>query len=199
MRLYDLLYRAPAWVLLVLPFLAAGLILAFVLSFFPAEATARYMAFALVFFAILLSRMLRVWEWGVEVFHFLTFCIVLAYGFVFGAVLTVAMSALVLYLLFNARAHYFTYGAASILIQSLGLLVNVALAGALSFLAPGISIQYSGTGVVFIALLLDKFLTNRFVGIGWGRLSASLLVDVVLNYNLFSLFGAALLSFLSGV
>ncbi len=197
MGLKDLLYRAPAWLLLVLPFLAAGLILAFVLSFFPAEVYSRYAAFALVFLAILLSRMLRVWEWGVEVFHFLTFCVTFAYGFFFGSVIALVMSVAMVYLLSAPRAHYLTYGTVSILIQSFGIFVNIVLTGALSFIAPGISVQYSGTAVVLVALFFDKLLTHRFVGIDLGRLSVSLLVGVVLNYNLFMLFGAGTIGFLS--
>jgi len=200
MRLKDSLYRAPAWVLLVLPVLLALLLFAFVLSFLHFGVVGRYVVFIALFLAILVSRMLRVWEWGVEVFHFLTFCLTFVYGFLFGATFTIVLSLALLYTLSAPRAHYLTYGTVSILIQSFGIFVNVLLAGALSVIAHAAvlsNLPFFGTAIVFIALLFDKFLTNRFVGIDWGRLSVSLLVGFVLNYNLFMLSGADIIGFLS--
>ena len=181
------IHGMPAWAILVVPIALILVGVGFALATIPEAIANHYFFIALLFAVVTLSRMIQLWEFGIQVYTFLIFTFSFVYGPISGLIFVVLSSAIMIYqalFLPNHMTNHSLFGPA---VQSLELCVMAVIAGTLGYLGyfpfilPAVAICMALT-------FFEKFMANRFVGIDWGRLSAAQVVEVAINYNLFAIY-----------
>ena len=190
------LQQAPPFVLLSIPFLLCGSIAIFLLLTLPLAGTVKYFFFAALFGAVLFSRMLQAWEFGIECYHFIIFCFAFTYGPVAGILFSVASSLIVVFSAIFMGGHMFNHSVPGPVFQSLELFLLSIIAGLLGVFAHDFTLQhlpYLATFLAACTFALHLSMTRKYVGVETGRLASADVVSIMVNYNLFTSFGPQLI------
>lgn len=149
-------------------------------------------AFVTVYLVIVLSRMTQLWQFGAEAHHFFTVCFALVFGPLPAIALVLATSITNSYIAMHVNHPFLVHTLPGPLQQSVDLFVIATLAGFLGQVAPDFALDnlvLLGTVFAAFGVAIEKTLCHMLCGVDIGRLSVAWTVNVLVEYNLFRLFG----------
>ncbi len=203
------LKKALDWVQTTSPFmlLAAmfGLIaisLTFIAYLIPEELFVGAFAFVGVYLILVASRITQLWQFGVEVHHLFTICFALTFGPLPAIALTIASSITNMYAAMHVENPILVHTLPGPLQQSFELLIVATLAGFIGQLAPGFALAnliIFGTVLTAIGVGIEKVLCHMLCGIEIGRLIVAWIVNIIVVYNLFFMFGHRVLLWMQAI
>ena len=192
-KILDILHKVPAWVLLIIPF-AAFLLIVFTISIFTPTVTANHYLFLLaIFVAISVSRIVQLWEFGIQVYHFLFFWFAFVYGILPGLLVVFLSYLLSVYIVINAKKHYLNHSFFGTTVNSFALIAVAIVAGIAGYFFPSFTLSNFlafPIAACTITSAFEKIMAYKFAGVDWGRLTVSSVVELMINYNLFLFYSA---------
>lgn len=186
------LHKVPAWLFVVALFLLVSFAVVSLTLLFPIDVD-KYLFFFLLFGACVLSRALETWQFGFEIHHLIIFCFSFVFGPLYGILFVLLTSVFNIYLALNPPSHMFVHTVEGPLFQTIDLLLTALVAG---FLGPSTNIVLAGTIIVSIGTAIEKALAHKFAGIDLGRAITAFAITILVNNNLFLLFGTTLVSYI---
>lgn len=197
--LAELLHRAPAWIFLVIPFALFLLVVYTISVAIPEVAANHYLFLIAILITISISRTLQLWEYGIQVYHFLLFWFAFVYGIVPGLAMVFLSLFFVMYFVFYIPKHYLIHTMLGPILTTITLSAIVLVAGLGAIFFP--SFIYSNfiafpVAVCAISTLFEKAGAHRLAGVEIGRLASAQVVEVMINYNLFLFYSYTYLTLL---
>jgi len=186
--LHELLHRAPAWIFLIVPFLAFMFIAYTVSVSIPTTMANHYLFLLTIFIVVSISRTVQLWEYGIELYDFLLFWFAFTYGAAAGTGMVILSFLFVTYFVLYVPKHYLIHTMLGPILTTVTLIPLVIIAGMAGRFFPGI---VTANPVIFPLIvcttfdMLQKFGANRFAGVEIGRLASAQVVEIMINYNLF--------------
>jgi len=193
-----MIHTFPAWALLLIPVLLLLAGIGIALATIPEIIATHYFFITAIFALVTISRMVQLWEFGVQVYSFLIFMFSFVYGPVSGLVFVVLSSAIVIYQALFLPRHMTNHSLFGPAVQSLELCAIAVIAGLLGYFGY-YPFVFPAVAICMALTFFEKSMANRFVGIDWGRLSAAQVVEVAINYNLFIIYTEPMLRLLYAI